>query len=103
MRDTVPEQLALPGEKFSSLTEEQLFFIAFAQPFCASLDKIVIDPTDPHTPVQWRPKGAIRNFPAFRNAFNCPANDDYAPDAHCEVWVSDLMHAEFMEKMKERR
>uniref|UniRef100_A0A0N5ANT2 Neprilysin n=1 Tax=Syphacia muris TaxID=451379 RepID=A0A0N5ANT2_9BILA len=81
---------ALPG-KLSYLTHDQLFFMGFAQVWCdyneyGSQSLVLVDP---HSPAYYRVFGTIKNFPAFKNAYNCPEGSTYAPNKHCNVWVSD--------------
>ncbi|KJH52725.1 peptidase family M13 [Dictyocaulus viviparus] len=83
----------LPDDELQEFTSDQLFFLSFARVWCkkSSSDKetelqILIDP---HSPAQYRVWGTIQNFPAFKDAFHCPSSP-YAPDEHCNVWVSDI-------------
>uniref|UniRef100_A0A0N5C7F7 Peptidase_M13 domain-containing protein n=1 Tax=Strongyloides papillosus TaxID=174720 RepID=A0A0N5C7F7_STREA len=84
----------LPGLFASQFTHDQLFFLAFGQIWCrrpvsekSTYNSLL---TDVHSPAEYRVWGTIRNFPAFRIAFNCPLNSTEAPADHCNVWVTDI-------------
>ncbi|GMR61677.1 hypothetical protein PMAYCL1PPCAC_31872 [Pristionchus mayeri] len=81
----------LPGFG-SPFTSDQLFFLTFAQMWCEpekTKDEYeTYIATDVHSPALYRVLGTLQNFPAFKNAFNCPANTPYTPDKHCNVWTS---------------
>ncbi len=80
-----------PEPDVVGFTPEQAFFIGFAQSWCA-----VVRPemartwaaVDPHSPPRWRVNGPLSNFPAFREAFSCPAGSPMVRTGakQCELW-----------------
>ncbi len=81
-----PEQRARKIEGFS---EDQRFFIAFAQVWCENskpgitLQRIK---SNPHSPGEFRTNGVVENFPEFGKAFGCRAGQPMMPEASCRVW-----------------
>ncbi|WP_411027396.1 M13-type metalloendopeptidase, partial [Salmonella sp. s54925] len=71
----------LPG---LSYTNDQLFFVGFAQTWCAKYREENIDSTmkkDTHAINPVRVRVPLSNFPAFSKAFGCKA-----PTNTCTVW-----------------
>lgn len=84
---------ALPDDIVGQFTNDQLFFLSFAQPWCSEPNEFetwMIMNFDVHSPSKYRVLGTLQNFPAFRDAFNCPVDTAYAPSQHCEVWITDI-------------
>uniref|UniRef100_A0A914XF97 Endothelin-converting enzyme 1 n=1 Tax=Plectus sambesii TaxID=2011161 RepID=A0A914XF97_9BILA len=78
----------LPGV-MSQYSMDQIYFIAFAQGWCENASPQRISRQlliDPHSPGEWRVKGAVRNMQEFADAFNCPAGSFEAPANRCNVW-----------------
>lgn len=76
----------LPGLNFSP---NQLFFITFAQTWCAvdrpeTLKKTIL--TDVHSPNEFRILGALKNNKEFSYEFKCPKGSKMNPIKKCEVW-----------------
>ena len=68
---------------------DQEFFVAFAQGWCENDRASYIETeleSDPHPPWHDRINGAVRNVPAFAQAFGCPSGAPLAPASRCEVW-----------------
>ncbi|XP_028410352.1 endothelin-converting enzyme 1-like [Dendronephthya gigantea] len=70
----------LPGLKF---TNDQLFFISFAQVWCEKykMDSIEFLISGSHSPNPVRVRVPVHNFPAFSKAFGCTP-----PKDTCAVW-----------------
>jgi putative endopeptidase len=72
-----------------TFTEDQQFFISFAQSWCTKrrpdLERLLAN-IDPHSPPRNRVNGAVANLEAFARAFSCPAGSPMAPPTRCAVW-----------------
>lgn len=80
-----PEPL-LPGLKY---TQNQLFFINYAQVWCAKFrDQTLLQRvlTGVHSPGEFRIKGPTSNFDEFAKAFSCNRNTTNNPTKKCAVW-----------------
>lgn len=77
------------GPTVAGLTEDQLFFVAAAQVWCAEATKEVERlqvQTDPHSPSKFRVMGPMVNHPGFAGAFACAPGTPMNPPDKCEVW-----------------
>nr|XP_025041627.1 endothelin-converting enzyme 1 isoform X3 [Pelodiscus sinensis] len=71
------------------LSNNQLFFVGFAQVWCSvrtpesSHEGLI---TDPHSPSRFRVIGTISNSKEFSEHFRCPPGSPMNPQKKCEVW-----------------
>ena len=75
---------AVPG-----LTNDQLFFVSFAQDWCSVQTPEYLRrqvTTDPHSPGSVRAVAAAMNSAEFRQAFSCKAGDTMVANPTCTVW-----------------
>jgi putative endopeptidase len=67
-------------------TEDQQFFLGFAQAWCSKyrpeFEKLMVK-TNPHSPARFRVLGPLANLPDFAAAFSCSAPP---ADKTCSVW-----------------
>uniref|UniRef100_A0A3Q2UDK5 Endothelin-converting enzyme 1 n=1 Tax=Fundulus heteroclitus TaxID=8078 RepID=A0A3Q2UDK5_FUNHE len=80
------EEAMLPA---LGMTNHQLFFVGFAQVWCAvrtpesSHEGLI---TDPHSPSRFRVIGTISNSREFSKHFGCKADAPMNPKHKCELW-----------------
>lgn len=80
------DEMVLPS---LGLSNNQLFFVGFAQVWCSvrtpesSHEGLI---TDPHSPSRFRVIGTVSNSPEFSRHFRCPAGSPMNPVDKCEVW-----------------
>ena len=70
-------------------TEDQQFFLAVGQAWCARERPADIErrlTVDPHAPPKFRVYGALRNLPDFAEAFRCAPGTPMRPARTCTVW-----------------
>ena len=71
------------------LTNDQLFFVAFAQTWCSlatpEIERVLVK-VDPHSPPRFRVNGPLSNYPKFGDAFQCKEGAPMRPANACEVW-----------------
>lgn len=74
---------------FREFTNDQLFFIGYAQSWCSltrpSAERVRLA-TDPHSPPMYRVNGPLSDFAPFAEAFNCPVGSAMRPAQPCAVW-----------------
>eukprot|EP00794_Sanderia_malayensis_P015171 gene15171-16730_t len=72
-----------------SRSNEQVFFISFAQSWCTSSRMAAalaqLD-TDTHSPPKDRVLGSVSNSFEFAKAFKCPLGSTYNPVKKCKIW-----------------
>ncbi len=77
------------ARKIDGYTEDQRFFIAFAQVWCSNITDAyerVAAKTDPHSPGEFRTNGTVQNFEQFGKAFGCHTGQPMMPASACHVW-----------------
>jgi putative endopeptidase len=70
-------------------SEDQLYFLGFGQVWCAKRREENVRvrlATDPHSPPQVRVNGALRQTPAFGEAFQCKPDAKMRAEPVCKVW-----------------
>jgi predicted metalloendopeptidase len=85
-------EAAHPGSEkpaVEGLTNDQLFFIAFAQTWCQlatpEIERVRVT-VDPHSPARFRVTGPLVNYSQFAATFQCAEGTPMHPAATCEVW-----------------
>jgi putative endopeptidase len=87
--DTLAAQAKSIDDKIDGYTEEQRYFLGFAQVWCQNQTEQVsrqLAVTDPHSPGRWRVNGTVQNFDAFGKAFGCTKGQPMFPAKSCRVW-----------------
>ncbi|MGE0869230.1 MAG: M13 family metallopeptidase [Kofleriaceae bacterium] len=75
--------------KVDGYTDDQLYFIAYAQSWCTKMTPQALETmahTNPHSPPRWRVNGVIVNQPGFGPAFSCAKRTPMNPGKQCSVW-----------------
>ncbi len=71
------------------LTNDQLFFVAFAQTWCSiqtpEIERMLVN-VDSHSHPKYRVFGPLSNFSGFSEAFQCSEGTPMNPKDSCEVW-----------------
>jgi endothelin-converting enzyme/putative endopeptidase len=73
----------------SGFTPLQQFFLAYGQNWCGTNrpEQVRLQvQTNPHSPREFRLKGAVQNMPEFGQAFGCKAGQPMMPVNACRVW-----------------
>ncbi len=77
------------AERVEGLSNEQLFFVAFAQGWCSvaspEFEKMMVL-SNTHSPAQFRVNGPVANLPEFAETFSCDVGTPMHPEETCEVW-----------------
>lgn len=84
VRERGPEPRILP-----ELTNEQVFFVAFAQSWCSLASPEITrlhTTTDPHAPPEQRVNLPLAHLPAFWEAFQCEPGKPMHTSQVCEIW-----------------
>jgi putative endopeptidase len=78
-----------PPAKVDRYTDDQLYFLAYAQSWCDKQTPEVLETrahSNPHSPPMWRVNGVIVDQPEFGRAFQCAAGTPMNPGKQCSVW-----------------
>ncbi|CAK9294802.1 unnamed protein product [Gordionus sp. m RMFG-2023] len=74
----------------SNITDDQLFFIAYAQIHCEkqTIENQLLEIISCfHSPKKYRINGVVSNLKQFSKAFSCSANAKMNPPNKCSLWI----------------
>jgi predicted metalloendopeptidase len=77
------------SERTDSYTDDQVFFLAFAQVWCSKETpefRKFLTNSNAHSLPKYRVIGTLSNIPQFAAAFSCKAGDKMVPKNSCAVW-----------------
>jgi endothelin-converting enzyme/putative endopeptidase len=77
------------NQKQDGYTPIQQFFLGHGQGWCGSTrpEQLRLQvQTDPHSPLEFRVNGVVRNMPEFGKAFSCKGGQPMMPQNVCRVW-----------------
>jgi putative endopeptidase len=83
------QQHTPPPQLVDGYTDDQLYFLAYAQSWCDKMTPEQLETrahSNPHSPPMWRVNGVIVNQPGFGAAFKCAADTPMNPGKQCSVW-----------------
>jgi predicted metalloendopeptidase len=83
------QQPTPPPPVVGGYTDDQLYFMAYAQSWCDKMTPEMLETrahSNPHSPPMWRVNGVIVNQPGFGAAFKCAARTPMNPGKPCRVW-----------------
>jgi predicted metalloendopeptidase len=88
-KDNWSEEQDAEERLLDELTQEQLFFVGFAQTWCTlateEIERMLVT-VDPHSPPEFRVNGPVANLREFADAFQCEEGTPMNPEKICEVW-----------------
>ena len=82
-------QAAAPPAQVEGYSDDQLYFLAYAQSWCSKDTPERLETmahSNPHSPPRWRVNGVIADQPGFATAFACRPGAPMAPANACTVW-----------------
>ena len=88
-RAQLPRTGGQRASRIDGFTEDQRFFLGFAQSWCETRTEAyqrVRGQTDPHPPGEFRVNGAVQNLEQFGTAFGCHVGEPMLPEHSCHVW-----------------
>ena len=83
------QQRTPPPSRIDGFTDDQLYFMSYAQSWCSKMTPEVLESrahSNPHSPPMWRVNGVVVNQPEFAAAFKCSAGAPMNPGTQCSVW-----------------
>jgi putative endopeptidase len=85
------QQKGPPPAQVDGLSDDQLYFLAYGQSWCAKILPEALETlahSNPHSPPQWRVNGVIVDQPGFAEAYKCKAGTKMnpGPEKMCKVW-----------------
>ncbi len=83
------QPVAASEKEKGKFTDDQTFFIAFAQVWCSKETpefRKYLTNSNPHSLPKYRVIGTLSNIPQFASAFNCKPGDKMVPKNQCAVW-----------------
>jgi putative endopeptidase len=87
--DTLAAEGKTINDKIDGYTEEQRYFLGFAQVWCQNQTEQSARQSalvDPHSPGLWRVNGSVQNYDQFGKAFGCTKGQPMYPATSCRVW-----------------